>query len=145
LYAGPLTAAGVDSLSKIVLVFGGDGIRNGQAPYTPAVNTNVHLTYTHEAFSMGGTWTYVSRQYAEFANFSASSADGAIGAIPSFQTWDVNANYTFELSKKGTLTVFLAGKNLGNRIYLASRLNRAASGLFPGGFRQVNGGISVEF
>jgi Fe(3+) dicitrate transport protein len=145
LYAGPLTAAGVDSLSKIVLVFGGDGIRNGQAPYTPAANTNVHLTYTHEAFSMGGTWTYVSRQYAEFANFSASSADGAIGAIPSFQTWDVNANYTFELSKKGTLTVFLAGKNLGNRIYLASRLNRAASGLFPGGFRQVNGGISVEF
>jgi Fe(3+) dicitrate transport protein len=144
-YTGPLTAAGVDSLSKVVFVFGSDGIRDGHAPYTPAANTNVHINYTHAAFSIGATWSYVSRQYAEFANFTHSSADGAIGEIPAYQTWDAFANYTFPLGKKRSLNVFVTGKNLGNRIYLASRLNRAASGLFAGGFRQVNGGISVEF
>lgn len=145
LYTAPLTADGVDSLSKVVFVFGEGAIENGEAPYTPSLNTNIQIGYTHAAFSIGATWNYVSRQYTEFANFTSSSADGAIGGVPAFNTWDAYANYEFKLGKKGKLMVFVTGKNLSNRIYLASRLNRAASGLFPGGFRQVNGGISVEF
>lgn len=35
------------------------------------------------------------------------------------------------------------GKNITNRTHRASRLNRASSGIFPGGFRQIILGVNI--
>ena len=49
-----------------------------------------------------------------------------------------------ELGKKVRLTAFVNGKNLTDQIYRASRLNRATSGIFPGGFRQIILGLNLQ-
>ncbi|WP_431111591.1 hypothetical protein, partial [Winogradskyella poriferorum] len=72
------------------------------------------------------------------------SADGAIGELPSFTTVDAYVNYDFTIGNKTDATVYLNGKNITNKLYRASRLNRATSGIFAGGFRQVIFGINLK-
>ena len=43
------------------------------------------------------------------------------------------------------IDLFIAGKNITNEVYKASRLHRLSSGIMPGGFRQINGGIKFNF
>jgi Fe(3+) dicitrate transport protein len=77
-------------------------------------------------------------------NFDAESGDGAIGKLDSFYTVDCYANHDFLIGGKTKLNVFVNGKNITNEIYRASRLNRAASGVFPGGFGQVIIGVNLQ-
>lgn len=87
---------------------------------------------------------YVSEQFTEFHNFEAESADGAIGQLPAYFTVDANLNYRFDIGEKVLFHAFVNGKNITNDIYRASRLNRATSGVFAGGFRQVVAGVNVR-
>ena len=80
---------------------------------------------------------------SEFSNFKSESADGAIGQIDSYLTLDAYANYEFHF-KDLKAKVFINGKNLTNTIYATSRLNRATSGIFPGGFRMFMAGINIQ-
>ncbi|WP_185094417.1 TonB-dependent receptor [Marivirga tractuosa] len=132
------------NITKSVIQFGGDGFQNSEVPYTPNWNTTIGLNYNYQNLSCGVSGNYVSDQFTEFHNFNNESADGAIGKLPAYHSIDAFVNYSFIIGKKLNLRAFINGKNITNDIYKASRLNRATSGVFGGGFRQIIYGINIE-
>jgi Fe(3+) dicitrate transport protein len=132
------------SITKSVLRFGSNGLTDAEAPYTPRWNTSIGLNYDFQNLSLGVSGHFVAEQFTEFHNFKHESADGAIGKLPAYHSIDAFANYDFTIGKKTSLTVFVNGKNISNKIYRASRLNRATSGIFGGGFRQIIFGINAK-
>lgn len=138
-----LTIEDFNSLEKVVTRYGKDYVENSELPYTPKYNFTAGLNYEWTQLSAGISSHIVGRQFAEFSNFKSESADGAIGQIDSYLTLDAYANYEFHF-KDLKAKVFINGKNLTNTIYATSRLNRATSGIFPGGFRMFMAGINIQ-
>lgn len=132
------------NITKSVLTFGNEGIKDAEAPYTPKWNASIGLNYDYENLSLGVSGHFVSSQYTEFHNFNKESADGAIGKLPAYHSIDAFANYDFLLGGKINTNIFINGKNITNEIYRASRLNRATSGVFGGGFRQIIFGVNMQ-
>ena len=144
LFTNPtLTTADFQNITKSVITFGNEGIKNAEAPYTPKINLNCGFNYDWKKLSVGISGQYVGDQFTEFHNFKNESADGAIGKLSDYFTMDAFLNYNFDIRNSTKLNVFINGKNLTNDIYRASRLNRATSGIFPGGFRQVIVGANI--
>jgi len=140
----PVDINDLDIVSKTVYKFGGGGITNGVTPYAPEIAYNVNVYYGYKTFGIGFGYNYVGEQYAEFANFYNESGDGGLGKINAFNTFDANINYDFSIHDI-RCTLFLAVKNLGDDIFVASRLNRGQSGIMSAGFRQVNAGLNLIF
>lgn len=140
----PITTDDVDRIVRTEYYFGSEGIKKGVSPYSPEVAFNFAINYGYKSLGMSFSYNYVGSQYAEFANFENESDDGSIGKIPAFSTYDLNLMYDFSISKTKA-SFFVSGKNLGNQIFVASRLNRGQSGIMPGGFRQINAGLSLDF
>ena len=136
--------ADFQNITKSVIRFGEDGISDAEAPYTPKWNASIGLNYDFQNLSVGVSGHFVSEQFTEFHNFSNESADGAIGKLPAYRSIDAYVNYDFILGKKLSMTAFVNGKNVTNEIYRASRLNRATSGIFGGGFRQIIFGVNLR-
>ncbi|MCB0636234.1 MAG: TonB-dependent receptor [Lewinella sp.] len=132
------------NITQSVITFGKGGLTDAEAPYTPAVNASAGLTYDWRDLTLGVSGHYVGEQFTEFHNFTNESADGAIGRLPAYFTMDAFANYDFTIGEGLHLTAFINGKNITNDIYRASRLNRATSGVFGGGFRQLIFGVNME-
>ncbi len=84
---------------------------------------------------------FVDDQFADNNQTVRPSADGTVGLIPSYTLWNVTTDYTIRY-ERFQVKPFLAVKNLGNRVYIASR---APQGIQPGLFRQVNGGVRISF
>jgi len=133
-----------EEITKSVIQFGDDGISDTEAPYTPRWNASIGLNYDFKKLSVGVSGHFVSEQFTEFHNFNNESADGAIGKIPAYHSIDAFVNYDFVLGKKLNITAFINGKNITDEIYRASRLNRATSGIFGGGFRQIIFGVNMK-
>ena len=131
-------------ITKSVIHFGDQGIVDAEAPYTPRSTTNIGLNYDYKKLSLGLSGNFVSTQFTEFHNFSNESADGAIGKLPAYQTFDAFVNYDFVIGDNVHMNAFINGKNITNEIYRASRLNRATSGIFGGGFRQIIFGVNIR-
>lgn len=132
------------NISKAIVRLGIGNIEDTKAPYTPEISLTTGFDYNYKAFNAGILGNYVGSQYTEFMNFKKESADGAIGRLPSYFTLDAYLNRDISIKGKTVINAFVNGKNLTNHIYKASRLNRAASGLFPGGFRQFIFGINIR-
>lgn len=145
LTTGTLNEADFEKLTKSVVRLGAGGIANAEAPYSPRMNWAIGFDFDYRKLSLGLSGHYAGRQFTEFNNFKSESADGAIGELPAFFTMDAYTNYSFTIGGKGQLKVFVNGKNLGNQVFRASRLNRATSGVFPGGFRQLIAGVGLSF
>jgi len=139
-----LSNSDFELIRSSVLQFGDKGIEDASAPYVPNWNTTVGFEASFRKLSFGMMGHYVSEQFTEFHNFEAESADGAIGQLPAYFTVDANLNYRFDIEEKVLFHAFVNGKNITNDIYRASRLNRATSGVFAGGFRQVVAGVNVR-
>lgn len=135
--------ADFQNITKSVIALGTGGIKNTEAPYTPNINLNAGFNYDYKSVTIGISGQYVGEQFTEFNNFNNESADGAVGKLPSFFTMDAYINYNFNLGDGIQLKTFINGKNITNSIYKASRLNRATSGVFPGGFRQIIMGANL--
>ena len=131
------------NITKSVIYFGDQGIEDAEAPYTPMSTTNIGLNYDYKKLSLGLSGNFVSTQFTEFHNFSNESADGAIGKLPSYHTFDAFVNYDIVIGDNVHMNAFINGKNITNEIYRASRLNRATSGIFGGGFRQIIFGVNI--
>ncbi len=144
LYTDTLNVADFKNIKKINVVFGNHGIKHNRIPYVPEQTYNYSLTYSYKDFTVGVNYNYVSEQYTDYLNFENETAEGAIGKLPAYSTIDASIQYTFAESNSliNGLQIFIVGKNLTNKIYKASRLHRLASGIMPGGFRQINCGIS---
>ena len=139
-----LTASDFDLITKSMIKFGEDGVDDYEAPYTPRWNISGGLDYDYGDFSIGISAHYMGKQYTEYNNFKNESADGSIGELPSHLSFDANANYNFTLANNVKLSAFVNAKNLTNDIYRSSRLNRATSGVFGSGFRQIIFGINLQ-
>ena len=137
-----INSTSFSNISSAVVKLGANG-KKTETPYTPNINLNMGLDYGYKDFNVGLSGNYVGSQYTEFLNFNRESADGAIGKLPSYFTIDAYVNYSFTLENETKLNFFINGKNLGDNIYRASRLNRANSGIIPGGFRQIIFGVNV--
>ncbi|MEZ4811407.1 MAG: TonB-dependent receptor [Allomuricauda sp.] len=137
-------ASDFPNITRSLITFGSQGLTDTEAPYTPKINMSIGLNYDYKQFSGGFNVHHVGEQYTEFHNFRNESADGAIGQLPSFTTVDAFANYDFTIGEKMDATIFVNGKNITDNVYRASRLNRATSGVFPGGFRQIIFGINLK-
>lgn len=142
LLTAPISASDLDNITKTVYKFGDNGIINGRTPYAPLLTYNLTLSYTFKNIGLGLSYTHVGSQYAEFANFENESGDGGLGKIKAFQTVDMNFNYDFNIQKT-KCTFFVAGKNLADKVFVGSRLNRGQSGIMPSGFRQINLGFNI--
>ena len=141
---GELTIDQVREIVSTTYIFGPDHLSNHEAPYTPRISAYINATYRYRQFNIGIVYNYVGAQFTEFANFSAESADGSIGRLDAFRTWDIHLNYDWVQAGKKSLHFFIVAKNIENRIFKMSRLNRANSGIFPGGFRQINAGVTID-
>ncbi|WP_108425430.1 TonB-dependent receptor [Flagellimonas amoyensis] len=139
-----IDAADFPNITKSVITFGDDGLSDAEAPYTPKVNLSLGLNYDWKGLSSGFNVHHVGKQFTEVHNFVSESADGAIGQLPSFTTIDAFVNYDFTIGNSVEATVFVNGKNITDEVYRASRLNRATSGVFAGGFRQIIFGINLK-
>lgn len=143
--SAPISAEDLDRITRTEFHFGKEGIRNGVSPYSPELSYTLTVSYQFKKVQADITFNYVGDQYAEFANFDNESGDGGIGKISAFQTWDINLMYEGQISDNIKGSFFLSGKNLGNDLFVASRLNRGQSGIMPGGFRQINAGVLFDF
>ena len=135
-------------IKRLDFVYGESGIANNTVPYLPSYILNAGLSYTFKGINIGANFNYVAKQYTDYLNFDNETAEGAIGSLQAFKTIDVNLAYTFESCKNKYLkgiNVFVAGKNITNEIYKASRLHRLSSGIMPSGFRQINVGVKYNF
>lgn len=139
-----LTESDFDNITRSLVRFGEGGIKNARAPYSPAANFTLGLDYKWKTISMGINGNFVGKQFTEFYNFSEESADGSIGELPAWISLDAYVNWDFSVGRKAQFNAFVNGKNITNQIYRASRLNRATSGVFPGGFRQIILGLSMR-
>lgn len=140
----PVSADDLNNVVKTVYKYGGNGISNGEAPYTPKLSYNAGIEYGYGNFNAGFSYHFVGDQFAEFANFTNESGEGGLGKISSYSSFDANASYDFKINTT-KLNVFVVGKNLGNNVVVGSRLNRGQSGIIPTGFRQINAGIILDF
>lgn len=145
---GDLVFNDFSKIKRLDFVYGKDGIANNSIPYLPPYLLNAGLSYSFKGFSIDFNINYVAKQYTDYLNFENETSEGAIGALQAFKTIDANIGYSFSGLKNKYLTglnLFVAGKNLTNEVYQASRLHRVSSGIMPGGFRQIIGGIKYNF
>lgn len=140
----PITEDDLSSVTRTVYKFGEDGIKDGKSPHTPELAYNINAFYSYRNLTVGLGFNYVGEQYAEFANFENESGDGSIGKIKAYNTFDVNLSYDFKINNI-RCTFFAVGKNLGDNVFVASRLSRGQSGIMTGGWRQMNAGLNLIF
>jgi Fe(3+) dicitrate transport protein len=136
-----------DNIESIEMIFGKDGIAKNRAPYTPSSIINIGLSYSCKSLAVGVNYNMVGEQYTNYLNFENETSEGAIGKLDAYSTIDVNLSYKFASDKSkflDGLTFFVVGKNITDNVYKASRLHRVSSGIMPGGFRQINGGIRIS-
>jgi Fe(3+) dicitrate transport protein len=142
--SGPVALADLAGLSSVVFRFGEDGLSDYQAPGTPPLSLYTRLGWRFQNWSAALEYHYNAAQFTDFSNIEAESADGAIGRLPAFYQVDAQLSYTLQ-GRETEWEFFVAGKNLTNEVFRASRLNRLTSGIFPGGFRQINLGAALVF
>ena len=146
LVSGALAITDFSKINRLDFIFGQDGISDNTVPYLPPVILNAGFTYSFEGLCVGANINYVAKQYTDYLNFENETSEGAIGRLDAFTTIDANLSYTFKNSSNkflNGLDIFIAGKNITNAVFRASRLHRVSSGIMPGGFRQVNAGIKL--
>ncbi|MBK9284615.1 MAG: TonB-dependent receptor [Sphingobacteriaceae bacterium] len=145
---GSLSVSDFSKIKRLDIDFGDGKIANNSIPYLPPYILNVGFSYGFKGISIGANVNFVAKQFTDYLNFNNETAEGAIGSLDSFKTIDANLAYSFEGSKNKYLkgfTLFIAGKNITNEVYKASRLHRLSSGIMPGGFRQMNAGLKFRF
>jgi Fe(3+) dicitrate transport protein len=117
-----------------------DPIQGNRLPYAPEHIVTGRLGFEHPvglAASVSGH--YLSEQFTDKENTRAPSVDGLRGVIGPRFLLDARLAYTY---RPWGLGAYLTGKNLLDSRYIASR---APSGIQPGMFRQIIGGIQYRF
>jgi Fe(3+) dicitrate transport protein len=120
--------------------FSTTSVTNNRLPYAPEHLLTTSFGYSHSK----GVATFleavhVSSQFAEDLNrINPINASGQTGLIPSYTIWNATANYEIERFRT---TVFVTGKNIFDRLYVADR----SRGLLPGPPRGVQAGFKFKF
>lgn len=112
-------------------------------PYSPkhALQLGIQTTFFSN-LELRFDYKYVSEQYTDFINTIPESEDGSTGILPSYDFMNLSVRYL--ILSLGITTHFMI-KNITNKIYRGSRVNRTSSGIFPDGFRQINIGLEWNY
>jgi Fe(3+) dicitrate transport protein len=112
-------------------------------PYSPVhtLQLGIEAAFPFN-LSLRFDYKFVSEQFTDFANTVEESEDGTVGILPPYNFMNFSARYG--LPRLG-LTFHFAVKNIANKIYRGSRVNRTSSGIFPDGFRQIITGIEWNY
>ena len=114
-------------------------------PYAPRHTLTLGLVKEVGAARLRADWRFVDQVFTDFENIEQTFNRGDTGPIPSYSI--LNASVEYKVASRWTL--FAAGKNLLDEIYIGSRLHSNAgqpaanlsSGILIGPRRQVNLGI----
>lgn len=120
------------------------GGRHGgnRLPYAQRHSGHVCVGWrTADGWSVQADASLSGAHYADNDQVSRATADGTIGTIPGFVVWNMAVERRVLRGRTGVVP-FLAVKNAGNLVYIASR---APEGIQPGPFRQLNVGVRVAF
>jgi Fe(3+) dicitrate transport protein len=108
-------------------------------PYAPEHLLTGTVGYGHRSgLDVRLEGVHVGGQFGDALNTSILSADGQQGPIPAFTIWNAAASFRIGLTHS---TVFVAVKNLFDKLYIADR----SRGLIPGGPRLVQAGVTQVF
>jgi Fe(3+) dicitrate transport protein len=117
-----------------------EDLEGKRLPYAPRHMLSGHIRFIHDVgLSAQVGLNYVATQFTDKLNTVSASADGTSGRIAARALVDARVGY--ELPVRG-LSAFVAGKNLTDRRYIASR---APQGIQPGMFRQFIAGVSFTY
>ncbi len=119
--------------------FGTVSVSGNRLPYAPKHLANVQLGYVHpRGLDLLLEAVHVGDQFADDLNTIAPTPDGQRGLLPAYTIWNLTANYRLE--SRG-LTIFVAVKNLFDRLFIADRTR----GILPGPPRLVQSGLRFQF
>jgi len=119
--------------------FGAERVTGNRLPYAPehllsgtvGIRTGFGLELQMDGF-------YTSEAYTDDLNTVEVVASGQRGRIGGYTVWNATANYALALCD---CTVFVTGKNIGDKLYVADM----SRGLTPGMPRLVQAGFSLRF
>jgi Fe(3+) dicitrate transport protein len=121
----------------------GTSVAGNRLPYAPSETLTATAGYAHasgldahvELVGMG-------EMSADDLNTVAATPNGQRGRIPGWVIYNAAVSYTLpKVPGLDRLTVFAAGKNLGNRLYIVDR----SRGILPGPPLTVQGGVTAGF
>jgi Fe(3+) dicitrate transport protein len=107
-------------------------------PYAPAATLTAALGYARGRLDARLEGVFVGRQYGDALNTEVLVADGQQGPIPGVGTANASLNLDVPALRG---SVFVAARNLFDRVYLADRTR----GLIPGGPRVLRLGVTSSF
>lgn len=93
------------------------GVAGNRQPYAPKNTLTWAVGYSVDQINFEVEAQYVGAQFSDFANTFAASADGQRGVIDSFTVFNSSVNYNLNPD----ITLFLSGKNLGDKTYIVDR------------------------
>ena len=105
--------------------------RSTHRGWVPSIRTGFGLELQVDGF-------YTSEAYTDDLNTVDVVPSGQRGRIGGYTVWNATANYALTLCD---CTVFVTGKNIGDKLYVADM----SRGLTPGMPRLVQAGFSVRF
>lgn len=119
-----------------------DLFEGNRLPYAPKQGFGFLIGARQDGgFGFQFDMNHIGRQFADNNETVAATADGTIGRIPSYEVFNLLADYTIE-GERLTVRPYFTVKNLFDQLYIASR---APEGIQPGLFRQANAGIRILF
>ena len=138
-------------VSNISGTYGSEvSIKGKELPYSPQNTLTVGMeSNLIDDVSIRMDFRYVSKVYTDFENITFTDNIGVTGPVPSYNLFNLSANYQIS----DTIQLFLSGKNITDNIYIGSRLHsnpgqknaNISSGIIPGARRQINIGINYTF
>ena len=112
-------------------------VSGNRLPYAPRQLVTISGGMTHASgLKAQIEAAHVGDQFSDDLNSAMSSADGQRGLVPAFTLWNATLNFD-----RGRLGLYVSGKNLLDRLYVADR----SRGLIPGSPRLVMAGVSARF
>ncbi len=115
----------------------GTGGTGKRLPYAPEQLLTLTLGYrAPENWNARVDYVYVGKQFADFDNSVTTSSDGQQGVIDAHGIWNAVVNYPV-----GKATLFIAGKNLGDKTYIVDRTR----GIQVGMPRTFQAGLKYAF
>lgn len=111
--------------------------RGDEFPFAPRLSGYLAVGYEVGRFDARIGAQHVGRQFVDNENSTSRSADGSTGRVASFTILDASVNY----QATDNVMLFVAGRNLANREYVANRVG----GITPGVRRQIYSGFEARF
>jgi len=147
-FANMASTPGAGRLSRLDTKFGNSQTNKLKLPNVPDFVFNFNLYYAYKGAFITGNYNYVGNQFSEYFNLVSETAEGGLGQLPAYYTVDLGLGFNFNQSSNkhlSPLSLFVNAKNITNEIFRAGRLHRVESGVMPGGFRLITGGLTYSF